>query len=72
VQEGVAILPDYGFKPEGGAAEPAAEDAPPWPAVDAGTSLSGLVGGAIVAGVVVLMGFVLHRRAVRRRARAGA
>jgi cobalt/nickel transport system permease protein len=71
-QEDVAILPGYGFRREkGGAAEPAAgEDAPAWPSVDAGTSLSGLVGGAMVAGVVVLMGFVLHRRAVRRRAGA--
>jgi cobalt/nickel transport system permease protein len=73
VQEGVAILPDYGLKQDEGAEESVAgEDAPAWPAVDAGTSLSGLVGGAIVAGVVVLMGFVLYRRAARRRTRAGA
>jgi cobalt/nickel transport system permease protein len=71
LQDRTAILPDYGLAAEDAAAEPAAEeDAPAWPAVDAGTSLSGLVGGAVVAGVVVLMGFLLHRRAARRRARA--
>ena len=71
LQDRTALLPDYGLAAEDTAAEPAAgEDAPAWPAVDAGTSLSGLVGGAVVAGVVVLMGFLLHRRAARRRARA--
>ena len=71
LQDGTALLPDYGFKADEAAAQPAAgEDAPAWPAVDAGTSLSGLVGGAIVAGVVILMGLLLYRRAARRRARA--
>ena len=73
LQRSTAVLPDYGFKQGEANAEPAAGDeAPAWPAVDAGTSLSGLVGGAIVAGVVVFMGFVLHRRAAHRRAKAGA
>jgi len=71
LQDSTALLPGYGFKADEAAAQPAAgNDAPAWPAVDAGTSLSGLVGGALVAGVVILMGFLLYRRAARRRARA--
>ncbi|MGE5229105.1 MAG: energy-coupling factor ABC transporter permease [Deltaproteobacteria bacterium] len=70
LQDGTALLPDYGFKTDEAAARPAGGDAPAWPAVDAGTSLSGLVGAAIVAGAVILMGFLLYRRAARRRARA--
>ena len=70
LQDAAALLPDYGFKADEVAARPAGGDAPAWPAVDAGTSLSGLVGAAIVAGVVILMGFLLYRRAARRRARA--
>lgn len=73
LQEGTAFLPDYGFKQsEASVDEAAAEDEPAWPAVDAGTSLSGVVGGAIVAGIVVLIGFVLYRRSAARRAKASA
>jgi cobalt/nickel transport system permease protein len=74
LQQDTAVLPGYGFKQEqDAAARPATQaDAPSWPAVDPGTSLAGLVGGSIVAGVVVLMGFVLFRRAARRRAGADA
>lgn len=73
LQEGTAVLPDYAFKEDEAAAaeEPAADEPAPWPAVDAGTSVSGLIGGAIVAGVVILIGFVLHRRSARRRVDAG-
>jgi cobalt/nickel transport system permease protein len=75
VQEGIAVLPDYTFK-RGEAAAPEASgkeaggEAPAWPAVDAGTSVSGLLGGAIVAGLVVLIGLVLYRRSARRRTSA--
>ncbi len=73
VQEGTAILPDYGFKQGAAPAEEeAGDEAPVWPAVDAGTSVSGFVGGAIVAGVVVLIGFVLYRRSAQRREGARA
>jgi cobalt/nickel transport system permease protein len=71
LQEETAVLPDYAFKQEEAAPEEgAADEAPAWPAVDAGTSLSGLVGGAVVAGVVILIGYVLFRRSARRRAGA--
>ena len=63
VQEKTAFLPGYGFKPP--ANEPTAkEGAPSWPAVDAGTSLSGLIGGVLVLIVALAVGWVI--RAFRR------
>jgi cobalt/nickel transport system permease protein len=71
LQGGTSFLPDYAFKEDEAAVdEAAAGEEPAWPAVDAGTSLSGLVGGAIVAGIVILVGFVLYRRSSRRQASA--
>ncbi len=48
---------------EGAAVE---EEAAVWPAVDAGTSVSGLVGGLIVLAVAVALGFALRRRSAAR------
>ncbi len=59
VQEKTSFLPDYGFK-KSEPAEPA--EATTWPAVDAGTSVSGLVGGALTLLVAVLIGLLLRRR----------
>ncbi len=76
VQRDTAVLPDYAFRQgdesaaQGAAGEGAAGEAPAWPAIDPGTSVSGLVGGAIVAGLVILIGLVLYRRSARRRAGA--
>jgi cobalt/nickel transport system permease protein len=70
LQGGTSFLPDYAFRVEEAAAEEAAVEEPAWPAVDAGTSVSGLVGGAIVAGIVILVGFVLYRRSTHRQAGA--
>ncbi|NLE21834.1 MAG: cobalamin biosynthesis protein CbiM, partial [Actinobacteria bacterium] len=71
VQQGTTVLPDYAFgqgdEPVG---EVDGEEGRAWPAVDPGTSMSGLVGGALVAGSVILLGVVLRRRSVRRRAGA--
>lgn len=57
-QEKRAILPDYGFKqPE--EAEKAGEDGDagePWPAVSAGTSVSGLVGSGLTLALAVAIG----------------
>jgi cobalt/nickel transport system permease protein len=63
-QEKTAFLPDYNFKkPE---SEGKKEEASPsWPGVDIGTSLSGVLGGIIVLGVVLLIG--LGIRAIRGR-----
>ena len=63
-QEKTAILPGYGFKPP--VNEPKAKkEAPTWPAVDAGTSLSGLIGGVLVLGLAFGIGWLI--RALRGR-----
>ncbi len=68
LQEKTAFLPDYSFKaPETAAREAAAPESSPgasmpppaWPAVDAGTSLSGLIGGLLVLALAMLAGFAL-------------
>ncbi len=60
VQEKTAFLPDYGFKSSAEAAE-SEEQAASWPAVSAGTSVSGLVGGAITLMLACAVGWVLKR-----------
>lgn len=65
LQEKTAFLPDYSFKfaeskPASG--EEAATKAEPWPAVSAGTSVSGIVGGLITLGLAGLIGFALKAR----------
>ncbi|MDP2183692.1 MAG: energy-coupling factor ABC transporter permease [Actinomycetota bacterium] len=62
-QEKTAILPDYGFKSSG--AEEEGESGSAWPAVDPGTSVSGLVGGALTLLTAVGIGFALRRRSMR-------
>ncbi|MGV8057063.1 MAG: energy-coupling factor ABC transporter permease [Smithellaceae bacterium] len=56
IQEKTAFLPDYNFK-QAAKKKPAAGKDPVWPRIDAGTSFAGVVGGAIVLGLVVLIGF---------------
>lgn len=54
LQEKTAILPDYGF-----ASSDEEVTAETWPAVNAGTSVSGLVGGLITLALAALLGFGL-------------
>lgn len=62
MQGKTAFLPDYGFK-KGGSDEPSKENSKPaWPAVDTGTSISGIVGGAVTFLVVVLIGLGVRKR----------
>jgi len=65
VQEKTALLPDYGF-PEADASETpeaeAAEAEEPWPAVNAGTTVSGLVGAGVVLLVALIVGAALRSR----------
>jgi cobalt/nickel transport system permease protein len=59
MQEKTAVLPDYGFKPPAG--EPKEKGgAPSWPAVDAGTTVSGLIGGALVLGMTLIIGWAVR------------
>jgi cobalt/nickel transport system permease protein len=77
LQKQTAFLPDYGFRAaaeepgaqSGERAAAGAETRAPWPAVSAGTSLAGLVGGATV---LVLAGCIgLGLRVFGRSERAG-
>ena len=63
-QEKTAFLPDYNFKPTGNGAKKEETD-PVWPGIDAGTSASGIIGAAIVLGMILLIG--LGIRSLRRR-----
>jgi len=63
IQEKTAFLPDYGFKEPDGAKKN--NVGPSWPAFDPGTSVSGIVGSAMVLAAVLLIGFVI--RALRRK-----
>jgi cobalt/nickel transport system permease protein len=65
IQGKTAFLPNYGFKKSELEAEPDAGAKTPWPAVDSGTSVSGLVGGGLTLLVVVLIGLGLKRRKVK-------
>ena len=67
IQEKTAFLPDYGFKKPEGAPDRAegGKEVSSRPAIDPGTSVSGLVGSALVLASVLLIGFVI--KAVRRK-----
>jgi cobalt/nickel transport system permease protein len=60
IQEKTAFLPDYGYKSD--PTEPAAGDHESRPVVDAGTTISGLVGGALTLLVAGVIGYALKRR----------
>lgn len=61
IQEKTAFLPDYGFKKTQGG-EDAAAAATAYPAIDPGTSVSGLVGSLLVLAAAFLTGLGLRRR----------
>ncbi|MBA4422149.1 MAG: cobalamin biosynthesis protein CbiM [Syntrophus sp. (in: bacteria)] len=64
IQEKTAFLPGYNFKPAGNDAKKEEAD-PAWPGIDAGTSLAGIIGAAIVLGMIMLIGMGI--RSFRRR-----
>jgi cobalt/nickel transport system permease protein len=61
VREKTAFLPDYGFK----SAESAKAPPEPWPAVSAGTSVAGIVGGLMTLVLACMVGFALRSRSIR-------
>ncbi len=61
IQEKTALLPDYGFK-KSEPVEPETEANTAWPAIDSGTSVSGLVGGILTLLVAALVGLGLKFR----------
>jgi cobalt/nickel transport system permease protein len=56
IQEKTAFLPGYNFKPSA-KEESTANEASAWPGIEAGTSVAGIVGGAIVLMFILLIGF---------------
>jgi cobalt/nickel transport system permease protein len=69
LQEKTAFLPDYGFKTAEVEHAPTehAEPAPEsWPAVSAGTSVSGIVGGLITLALAGVVGLALKARSLQR------
>jgi cobalt/nickel transport system permease protein len=64
IQEKTAFLPDYNFKPSSN--EPKKKEATPvWPGIEAGTSVAGIIGAAIVLGMIILIGMGI--KTFRRR-----
>ena len=55
IQGKTAFLPDYNFKTADSEAKKE-ETAPAWPGIDAGTSTAGIIGAAIVLGMIMLIG----------------
>ncbi len=73
IQDRTALLPDYSLPaPPGAAEENAADEPAPWPAVNAGTSLAGLVGAGVTALLIWLIGWLLRRMARLTARRAAA
>jgi cobalt/nickel transport system permease protein len=60
LQKKTAILPEYGLKAAGADPKPQA-----WPAINAGTSVSGIVGGLMALALAGLAGFALRARTIR-------
>lgn len=62
LQEKTAFLPEYGFKKPDGTAEGGGTEQgePSWPAIDPGTSVSGIVGSLMVLAFVLAAGFVIR------------
>jgi cobalt/nickel transport system permease protein len=65
VQEKTAFLPDYNFKPVSPEAAKKEKEPAPWPSVEAGTSVAGVLGAMMVLGLVLVIGVGI--RAIRRR-----
>jgi len=62
IQEKTAFLPDYSFRiPENA---PKEEGEASWPAINSGTSVSGIVGGVLTLLLALLAGFILKKRKI--------
>ncbi|MBM4334037.1 MAG: cobalamin biosynthesis protein CbiM [Deltaproteobacteria bacterium] len=66
IQEKTAFLPDYNFRPAS-QEEKKQEESSPWPGIEAGTSVAGIVGAAIVLGIVMLIGLGIRSFRGRHR-----
>ncbi|AEF94765.1 cobalamin (vitamin B12) biosynthesis CbiM protein [Desulfotomaculum nigrificans CO-1-SRB] len=59
IQNKIAFLPDYNFKAAEGKKEQSTGAEEAWPAVSGGTSISGLVGGAMTLVLAAVTGFLV-------------
>lgn len=69
LQQATTLLPEYGFAKESEARDVASAALKPsaaWPAVDAGTSLAGLVGSLLTLGLACLAGWAMKRKGLRK------
>lgn len=64
IQSKTAILPDYNFKTN---EDSAGQEEEAWPAVSAGTSVSGIVGGALTLLLAVFTGWIIALVKRKRR-----
>lgn len=62
IQEKTAFLPNYAFRSNEHEPVPQVEKPPSWPAVDAGTTVSGLVGGSLTLILAIALGFMFRKR----------
>jgi cobalt/nickel transport system permease protein len=67
VQQATAFLPDYGLKAAAQQGEPEQAEEAAWPAVDAGTSLAGVLGSVITLALAGLVGLLLYLPRRRKR-----
>ena len=68
LQKRTAFLPDYGLRAteaESASSEHAGVEVEPWPAVNVGTSVSGIVGGLMTLVVACLAALALKSHAIR-------
>ncbi|WP_258361192.1 energy-coupling factor ABC transporter permease [Moorella sulfitireducens] len=70
IQEKIAILPDYSFKSSEQEVDGDAPETEGWPAVNAGTSVSGLAGGAMTLLLAAITGLIIRSIKKREKARA--
>jgi len=66
LQEKTAMLPDYGFRTPAADADTGDEAPESWPAVSAGTSTSGIVGGLLTMLLAGVAGYLLRLRPIQR------
>lgn len=59
IQEKLAFLPDYGFKSSEAEASETENNEEAWPSVSAGTSISGIVGGAFTLALAAFIGVII-------------
>lgn len=62
LQQRTVLLPDYEFRKEGKGEDAGAERGQSWPVVDAGSTVSALVGGAATLVISFCVGLILRKR----------